>query len=414
MLLLYKNSGGFLMKRLISCLALCCLIAACTQQVHRPIIAGTQAADYSVLGKERFPNGQPAQKTVPPEELDVRSCDLSAWDFTNYTADELADVLTFDSKTKFPTKDKLPKGFSPAQILRKNQNPGLNIRKLHKQGITGKDVNIAIIDQSLLLDHEQYADRLQYYWQDPSHRPYADSSASMHGPAVTSILAGKTVGVATQANIYYWAGKFEKKGNVFNAAPIAEVLEQVLRYSFYLVDSEHSKPIRAVSISRGFDERDHGSAQFNKIVKELEDRGIAVFTTNDVYTLSRTHSLASPDGTDYCRPAYWTQKTDFASYAQFEDILIPTDFRVTAAPNGTTDYVHYAQGGLSWAVPYLAGLYALGVQVYPDLTKKVFMQAARDTADTKNCVYEGEKFTVRYFVNPTALINRLKELNNAK
>ena len=402
------------MKKLISCLTVCFLVSACTSQIHRPIIAGTQPADYSFFCEKRFPDGQPAQKTVAPKELDVRSCDLSAWDFTNYTADELADVLSFDSKTKFPAKDKLPKGFSPNKILKQNQNPGLNDRQLHKQGITGKGVNVAIIDQSLLLDHEQYANNLQYYWQDTDYQTYIDSSASMHGPAVTSILAGKTVGVAPQANIYYWAGKFEKKGNVFNAAPIAEVLEQVLSYSFYLVDWEHSKPIRAVSISRGFDKRDHGAAQFNKIVKELEDHGIAVFTTNDVHTLSRTHSLANPDGTDYCRPAYWYQKPDFARYAKIEDILVPTDFRTTAAPNGPQDYVHYATGGLSWAVPYLAGLYALGVQVYPDLTKEVFMQAARDTANTQTCTYQGEKFTARYFVNPTALINRLKELNNAK
>ena len=394
------------MKKLISCLAVCFLASACTHQIHRPVIAGTQAADYSFFCEKGFPDGQPAQKTVTPQELDVRSCDLSAWDFTAYSANELADVLTFDSKTKFPPKDKLPKGFNPKQVLENGKNPGLSVRHLHKQGITGAGVNVAIIDQSLLLDHEQYAERLQYYWQDPV---YLQSVAQMHGPAVASILAGKTVGVAPQANIYYWAGKFANTDHCFDARPITQALIGILEYSWRLPEN---KRIRAVSISRGFSEQDEGSAEFNAVVRELTDNNIAVFTTADVLALSRTHSLTDPDSTDYCRPISWWKEYTF--YAETKDVSVPMDFRVTAAPNGPQDYVHYATGGLSWAVPYLAGLYALGVQVYPDLTKEVFMQAARDTANTQTCTYQGEKFTARYFVNPTALINRLKELNNAK
>lgn len=397
------------MKKLISCLTVCFLVSACTSQIHRPIIAGTQPADFSWRCQRDFPNGQPKEKVLVPQELDVRSCDVSTWDFSNYTATELADILTFDSKTKFPPKDKLPKGFSPAKILKQNQNPGLNIHKLHKQGITGKGVSVAIMDQNLLLDHEQYADRLQYYWQDPI---YQQTKASMHGAAVTSILAGKTVGVAPQADVYYWAEHLKIDDNgILDAGEAGEDLIRVLDYNFSLPEE---KRIRVVSISRGFNKRDKGSEKFNAVLKEFADNNIAVFTTNDVFTLSRAHSLSSPDGDDYCRPAYWWGKEDLSYYADIQNPLVPTDFRVTAAPNGPQDYVHYANGGLSWAVPYLAGLYALGVQVYPALTKEIFMQAARDTANTQTCTYQGEKFTARYFVNPTALINRLKELNNAK
>lgn len=386
---------------------LCGCLGACTPQVRLSPVAGTQPADFSWHCEQMFPNGQPAQKTVVPEELDVRSCDVSTWDFSVYSANELTDVLNFDSKTKFPPAGKLPKGFSPKKILANGKNPGLGVRALHKKGITGKDVNVAIIDQSLLLDHEQYADRVRYYWQDAT---YQRSDASMHGAAVTSILAGKTVGVAPQANIYYWAGKFEETNSAFNAQPIAEALKNILRQSFELVDENHPElAIRVVSISRGFDEQDYGSAEFNQAVKELDEHGIAVFTTNDVAALSRTHSLSSPDGTDYCRPMTWWNKEELSHYYDLQDPLVPMDFRVTAAPNGAQDYVHYTQGGLSWAVPYLAGLYALGVQVYPDLTKDVFLQAVRDTADTKECSYQGTSFTARYVVNPTALINRLQK-----
>ncbi len=390
-------------------LVLACLtLAACTHTTRLSPVAGTQPADYSFVYDENFPNGQPSQKTVIPNELDVRSCDISGWDFTAYTAQELADVLTFDSKTKFPPKNKLPKGFSPQKILKQNKNPGLGLRALHKQGITGKGIAVALIDQNLLLDHEQYTDRLRYYWQDPVYQKYANATSSMHGPAVTSILAGKTVGVAPQADIYYWAGKFENTDHSFNALPIAEALNRVLQYNYIL---PFEKRIRVVSISRGFNARDTGSAEFNQAVEKLDEHNIAVFTTNDVMTLSRTHSLLPADGTDYCRPAYWFETEEFPYYASMPDPLVPTDFRVTAAPNGVHDYVHYANGGLSWAVPYLTGLYALGVQMYPLLTKELFLQTLRQTATPQTCTYQGKEFTARYLVNPAAFIKQLQTLN---
>ncbi len=393
------------MKKLISCLAIC-LLSACTHQVRLSPVAGTQPADFSWHCEQMFPDGQPKQKIVIPQELDVRSCDISTWDLTDYSADELADVLTFDSKTKFPPADKLPKGFIPAKILKQAQNPGLGVRALHKKGITGRGVNVAILDQNLLLDHEQYADRVRYYWQDPV---YQQGSASMHGAAVTSILAGKTVGVAPQANIYYWANDLKLDENqVLDAGAVAEDLVRILEYNYWLPDE---KQIRVVSISRGFGANDKNAEKFNAILKELADNNIAVFTTNDVAALSRTHSLTDPDSTDYCRPMTWLGEKGYPFYAKIQKPSVPMDFRVTAAPNAVQDYVHYSQGGLSWAVPYLAGLYALGVQVYPNLTKEVFLQAVRDTADTKECVYQETPFTVRYFVNPTALIAHLQKMS---
>ena len=43
------------------------------------------------------------------------------------------------------------------------------------------------------------------------------------------------------------------------------------------------------------------------------------------------------------------------------------DSRCTASPTGINDYVYYREGGMSWTVPYLAGLYALACQVNPDI-----------------------------------------------
>ena len=56
------------------------------------------------------------------------------------------------------------------------KNPGLNIRKLHKEGLTGKGIGIAIIDQNLLVDHSEYKDQLRMY--EEIHIQKSDTHAS--------------------------------------------------------------------------------------------------------------------------------------------------------------------------------------------------------------------------------------------
>jgi hypothetical protein len=55
------------------------------------------------------------------------------------------------------------------------------------------------------------------------------------------------------------------------------------------------------------------------------------------------------------------------------------DSRTTASPTGKEDYVFYRQGGWSWAIPYLAGMYTLAVQVKPDITPEEFWDTALNT-----------------------------------
>lgn len=378
------------------------LFAAQEPLVLPHIERNPKAADFSWWCPEILQKGQPDKMTAP-HTLDVRSCDISAWDFRQYTAQELADILTFDSKTKFPAKNKLPKGFSVKKIFQNGKKPGLGVAALHKQGITGKNVSVAIIDQNLLVTHQEYKNQLVWYEEDPWWQQAEDSS--MHASAVASILAGKTVGVAPQVNLFLFAPSFGKSDeNQYDAGPIAHMLRRVAELNRQLPAAQK---IRVVSISRGFGPHDLAAEEFAAAQKALEDDGVSVFTTNDVFTLSRAHSLAAPDKLPYCRPAYWFDKSELPLYSQITDITVPTDFRVLASPTGNKDYVHYANGGLSWAVPYVAGLYALSVQVKPDLTKEEFTQAVAATNQTQNCVWQEVKFT-SLLINPQKLIQYLQ------
>jgi hypothetical protein len=59
----------------------------------------------------------------------------------------------------------MPEAFSPDTLRELGLDPGLGVRQLHEAGITGKRVGVAIIDQTLLVNHVEYADRLRLYEQ---------------------------------------------------------------------------------------------------------------------------------------------------------------------------------------------------------------------------------------------------------
>jgi hypothetical protein len=70
---------------------------------------------------------------------------------SNYSADDIK-TFWYNSNTEFPGNEKLA-----ADILENGKNPGLGVRALHEKGITGKGVNIAVIDANLAQPyHSEY------------------------------------------------------------------------------------------------------------------------------------------------------------------------------------------------------------------------------------------------------------------
>lgn len=367
----------------------------------------TKEADLTSPCMYLYPEGQPAKVTAP-EELDVRSCDLSNWDFRSYSAMELADVLTFDSKTLFPSSGRLPRNFDPERTLLHGTDPGLSIRQLHREGIDGRGIAVAIIDQNLLTNHQEYVHNLVWYEEmaDYSNRP-ADANAT----AAASILVGQSVGVAPRAILFHFAVAAKEKDNAIDAMPFVDALEQI-------IDINSKRPsrfqIKVVSIAVEFGPQDNGYEALMAARRKLEKNGTAVFTANITAPLSRIHAWDNPDNARrYCRPATFLDKTEYyeeyAWASKHHLLFAPSDYRVVASPTGEEDYVQFAQGGEAWSVPYIAGLYALGLQVNPALNKRIFLKAWWETAEDKNCLYSGVSFPVAKFPRPEKLIHKLKK-----
>ncbi|MCX6561286.1 MAG: S8/S53 family peptidase [Candidatus Aminicenantes bacterium] len=346
------------------------------------IVRHPPAADFAAeRGKlDALPVYDPAK--TAGWQVDLRSRDLSGLDL----AGRLSDLLNadFDSKTVWPKS--LPAGFDPAAIMAAGINPGLGVRALHKSGITGRGVGIAIIDQCLLVDHAEYKDRLRLY--EEIH--VGDSSAAMHGPAVASIAVGKTVGVAPEADLYYIAethGTVESGQFVFDFQYLAESIDRVLEINKNL---PADRKIRVISISVGWDPRQKGYVEVTAAVERAKKDGIFVVSSSLSATYAgklNFHGLGRDPLTDpekfafYRHGLWWTNQFWAMTAGSPELLLVPMDSRGTASPTGNDDYVFYRQGGWSWSIPYIAGLYALACQVKPDITPELFWAAALKTGD---------------------------------
>ncbi len=365
------------------------------QSDHNSLIMEIQpaAADYTkMFGKlDKLPEGNDFG-------YDIRSTDLSDCDLSN----EYSKLLqtTFDSKTVWP--DSLPEDFKPNEIMDLYKNPGLGIRTLHEKGITGKGIGLAIIDQPLLVDHSEYKDRLKYYSERES---VTYQEASMHGPAVTSIAVGKDIGVAPEADLYYIADDFHIIKDDYSL--LAESINELLDLNKTIPNENR---IRVISISWGYDTKEAaGSEELKKAYQRAEDENVFVITTSlyaredmEFFGLDK-YPLSDPDDfNSYTKIFYGNDKSTY-------NIAVPMNYRCTASPTGTEDYVVYREGGKSWATPYVAGLYVLACQVKPDITPQEFWELAASTARIGSGTYEGDEYKTPFIVDPVAIMDKLKK-----
>lgn len=352
----------------------------------------TWLADLSLLAQ-----GQPAlTRKVPAADwswmewdgkkediwgYDLRSSDVSGKDLSGILN---GNDISFNSDTVWPSAKKLPQGFDPDAILELSKDPGLGVRDLHAQGITGEGVGIAILDQSLFSDHEQYRDNLMLY---ESIHATDSGEGDMHGSAVASIAVGKDIGVAPGAKLYFIDSDFgHRTENGFEDAAdvIADGIYRVLEINRALPEGEK---IRVISISKGVMADTPGIAPLISAIDAAKKENVLVLTTstNLFYPFSFggmcRDGLSDPNDPQSYRAAPWVLKAKPDQLTVAEDeVLVPMGGRTYAACTGESDYEWGYEGGMSWAVPWMAGFYALCCQADPDCTPERFFEAVQSTA----------------------------------
>lgn len=311
-----------------------------------------------------------------------------------YYADDIP-TYTFNEGTVLKGNEELQR-----QVLENGKNPGLGVRTLHDAGITGKGVNVAIIDQNLLLDHPEFAGKISAYYDtgcdvDPAR-------GSMHAPAVTSLLVGNSIGVAPDAKVYFAAAPTWLGDTKYEADALYWIIEQ----NKSLPESEK---IRVVSVSAAPSgpgtPRTQNQQMWDEAVLAAQNEGMLVLDCRDD---SKTgiigaafYDPTNPDDVSLCVAGYPSSPERSPS----ERIGVPNSYRTVAEEytERTPSYQYCGQGGQSWAIPYAAGVLALGWQVNPNLDNDQIINILFET-----CFINKDGCKI---INPPAFIEAVKKAN---
>ncbi len=391
-------------------------------------------------------------KKRPIEEFDnLRGEDLSNEDLSRV---EIGTLLKcdFDTETKWPTENKMPAGFNPVEVLITAQNPGLGIQELHAQGIDGRGVIVAIIDQVLSSSRGRFDEHSEYGSKIIDYKEFGvlkDEEISMHGPAVTSLLVGEKCGVAPKSEVVYRAVQSAERD--FNLW--ADALLDIIELNKTLPDG---KKVKIVSCSIGFrlEEKEDGLDRWIETINLAEKAGIVVSDVGDrtgVKYIGGGSSVdkENPDSYDQAlflgdqdggilkdsqmiglikikdidgimkrirelKPQETDGVTDKIMRNKIETFLnndprskfgliVPSDYRTMASRTGSESYMYNGKGGMSWAVPYLSGIFALVWQIKPDLKKEQIAEIINKTV-TMN------KDGNMSIINPKGIIEQVRNM----
>lgn len=312
--------------------------------------------------------------------------DMSEKDMTGVSLDCLSR-FTYDTYTKWPNTSKLPVGFEPSGWLEKCRDPGLGVRALHAEGITGKGVSVAIFDKPILATHSEIRENIVY------RQIGEDDRTHFHGMACASILCGKTCGVAPGAKLYYFA----VPDNGENFDNYTEAMDALIALNESLPEKNK---VRLVSISDGLRLGDSKWEKWRETTQKAATAGIMVFYSNSVSEQGFALGGCSPNQDRNDPVQHRRNKRYHCSRKSGRCVLVPADYRTTGTNRGEDSYIYWSDGGFSWLIPYVAGLAALGLQVNPSLT---YDEVCDLLVKTRVVNSEGDAV-----VNPRAFLNALR------
>lgn len=331
---------------------------------------------------------------------DARGLDLSQ------KGPELSRSAVFDTQTVWPQT--LPPEFQPSRLLEDGKNPGLGVRKLHEQGITGAGVRVAVIDMPLWRDHPEYRDSLASYLE-------VGSVPAWDGIPALSVLSGKTTGVAPGVKIDYYATQFLDKSGQLTFVHMAAAINNIL-------DDNQKRPtaekVRVICAPIGASPDNAGYSDLRQAYQRARREGVFLVTSDmdsvyafQVMGLGR-EPYADPDSPKSYVPAswiadFWWRNGGKLNWGGSQPVYVPMEARTMTAPT-SADLRYYPRIGLGVALPWAAGMYALAVQADPKVTPEQFLKAAHDTGDYVTVRQNDKAYQLGPILNPGRLIAAVK------
>lgn len=370
------------------------------------------------------------------KDLTLRNWDLSG------LSETMLPYLSFDSDTKFPEhiQEQANKLLENSKIIMQG------IQKLQEEGITGKEVNIAIIDTPF--DSSQFGDNLSYHQMD-------GVAMENHGITVTSIISQ----IVPEAQIIFFGDDKTSKtrndnieeliksvinderlnADVLSISSPVKVDEELLSENCEVINSSNfnsceigfgyglRKRVNGEEIIEPADCQSEGKNKQiieKKIVNELKRMGIEVESINEInieQIIDKLKALGihendqrlqlvrklSKSPEEYNLQSIRDDKTITPGKSSKNDdlVIIPSAGITVKQNDGKFKYI--GTNSTSFSIPVITGLFAMARQVNPKITLEQFSEICKQTATVEN----GYKV-----INPIAMIrevNKYKE-NNKK
>ena len=371
---------------------------------------------------------------------DIRSLQVSNADLLNMQMDNTTLLSPEQSSLMFQAQQAM-------------KDPGLGARELHKSGVTGQGVKIAVIDQPLGM-HNEYAGKILHYEEiGYEDKPDWTKEGALHGAGTVSMINGNNCGIAPGSQIVYFAADnvsydkndikdyvrsmktakrqtknkeyknylksqikfFKQHGNeqgafVSKNSNYAKAIRRVIEMNKSLPQNER---IPVISVSWGFDELAPDYPDLIQAINEATAEGIFVVSgsMNNMYGLNvlsadRDASKDVNDPLSYEEGIYsksnGLSKT-MSKEAKDNTLLLPTEHRTMSDFKSPDGYIYNGKSdGSGWNAPYLAGMYALTKQVNPDITPLDFFRKA---ILTSNECHNADGTYVGRLINPQDLVD---------
>ena len=186
----------------------------------------------------------------------------------------------------------------------------------------------------------------------------------MHGASVASLLVGENCGIIPGANLYYFAVEC---GYNTDYLYHFQALDKIIEWNnSILVDN----PIKVVSVSMGFQTQIPNLDMWKNSLQQAEEADVLVFHTSFNWIKDRYYLYGAgctpykdKDDANNYNICYFAQGYELPSSTQY--LLIPCDNRTTADFVLDGCYNFWGMSGLSWSMPYIAGVAAIGRKIKP-------------------------------------------------
>ena len=268
----------------------------------------------------------------------------------------------------------------------------LHADEIHRAGITGKGVTVAILDSGIC-DHPDYASRITVFRDFVNGKTECYDDAS-HGSHVTGILAGdgrssqgKYCGIAPECKIIHLKVLDRYgQGNLQDILPAIDwVIRNRMRYG-----------IRIMNLSAGTSkkEKDFAARQLKEAVEKAWDAGIAVVVAagnmgpfpHSITVPGNSRKVITVGASDNLKGKGRYARGDYSGCGPTEECVCKPDLvapgtGIISCSSGWKQGKYYgAKSGTSMSAPAIAGCIALLLEKEPNLNNMEVKIKLRDAA----------------------------------